>query len=89
MKLERVPRFGDGWSEVLEALRERKYFTSTGEVLISSFRVDGEEFPGQIPFSDADQIRVTTEKKVQVATLGSLGHRRERRLHPTGSVPGK
>lgn len=54
--LKSVPRFEDGWSEVLDALRDRKYFTSTGEVLITSFRVNGQEFPAQISPGKSEEV---------------------------------
>jgi hypothetical protein len=36
---DRLPRFGDGWQPVLDALRAGRFFVSTGEVLIPQFRV--------------------------------------------------
>lgn len=41
LKLDALPRFADGWQPVLDALRGGKFFTTTGEVLITSFTVDG------------------------------------------------
>jgi hypothetical protein len=41
LKLDRVPRFGEGWQPVLDALRGGKFFVSTGEVLIPEFTVAG------------------------------------------------
>ncbi|WP_414660819.1 CehA/McbA family metallohydrolase domain-containing protein [Horticoccus sp. 23ND18S-11] len=43
VRLERVPRFGDGWLPLLEALRSGRFFASTGEVLIPDFTVGGRE----------------------------------------------
>ncbi|MFO0958748.1 MAG: hypothetical protein U0800_15170 [Isosphaeraceae bacterium] len=43
LKLDRIPRFDDGWRPVLDALRQGHFFTTTGEVLIEDFRVDGRE----------------------------------------------
>jgi hypothetical protein len=37
LKLERAPRFADGWQPVVDALREGRFFVSTGEVLIPEF----------------------------------------------------
>lgn len=39
LRLERLPRFGDGWQPVLDAIRGGKFFASTGEVLIPEFAV--------------------------------------------------
>ncbi len=41
VRLEKRPRFDDGWHPVLDALRAGKFFTSTGEVLIPEFSVAG------------------------------------------------
>ncbi len=38
---DRLPRFDEGWQPVLDALRAGRFFTTTGEVLISEFTVDG------------------------------------------------
>ena len=42
LKLDRIPRFADGWQPVLDALRAGEFFVTTGEVLIPSWRVDRE-----------------------------------------------
>lgn len=39
LRLDRLPRFGDGWQPVLDAIRGGKFFASTGEVLIPEFAV--------------------------------------------------
>jgi hypothetical protein len=41
LRLEKAPRFEDGWQPVLDALRGGKFFVTTGEVLISGFTVNG------------------------------------------------
>jgi hypothetical protein len=43
LKLDRLPRFEDGWQPVLDALRNGRFFVSTGEVLLSQFTVGGKE----------------------------------------------
>lgn len=43
LKLDKLPRFDDGWQSVLDALRGGRFFVSTGEVLIPEFRVGGKE----------------------------------------------
>lgn len=42
LKLGALPRFGEGWKPVLDALRGGRFFTTTGEVLIPEFTVDGQ-----------------------------------------------
>ncbi|KAH0534183.1 hypothetical protein FGG08_007230 [Glutinoglossum americanum] len=41
LQLKKLPRFADGWQPVLDSLRQGRFFTSTGEVLIPSFTVGG------------------------------------------------
>lgn len=41
LRLDRVPRFKEGWLSILEALRDGAFFISTGEVLMPSFTVGG------------------------------------------------
>jgi hypothetical protein len=41
LKLDRLPRFDDGWQPVLDALRGGRFFVSTGEVLLPEFTVGG------------------------------------------------
>jgi hypothetical protein len=40
LKLDRIPRFADGWQPVLDALRGGEFFVTTGEVLIPSHTFD-------------------------------------------------
>ena len=41
LRLDKIPRFQDGWSPVLKALRDGAFFISTGEVLMPHFTVNG------------------------------------------------
>ncbi|MBI1904024.1 MAG: hypothetical protein HYS13_23230 [Planctomycetia bacterium] len=43
LKMDKLPRFDDGWQEVLDVLRGGRFFVTTGEVLIPSFSVGGKE----------------------------------------------
>lgn len=43
LRLPKMPCFEDGWQPVLDALRSGAFFTTTGEVLIKSFTVDGKQ----------------------------------------------
>lgn len=40
LQIDATPRFADGWQPVLDALREGRFFASTGEVLIPGFAID-------------------------------------------------
>ncbi len=39
LKLDRLPRFGDGWQPVLDVLRSGEFFVTTGEILASDTKV--------------------------------------------------
>ncbi|HWB82848.1 MAG TPA: hypothetical protein VG675_01825 [Bryobacteraceae bacterium] len=41
VKLDRVPKFDDGWKPVLQALRDGKYFVTSGEVLLRDSAIEG------------------------------------------------
>lgn len=41
LKMDRLPEYKNGWQPVVDALRQGKFFSSTGEVLIPEFTVDG------------------------------------------------
>lgn len=43
LELDRLPRFEEGWQPVLDALRDGRFFVSTGEVLIPEFGVNGKK----------------------------------------------
>ena len=41
VKLDRVPKFKDGWTPVMDALRAGDFFVTSGEVLIRDWSVEG------------------------------------------------
>jgi hypothetical protein len=41
LKLDKLPRFDDGWQPILDALRGGRFFVSTGEVLLPEVTVGG------------------------------------------------
>ncbi len=41
VKLDRVPRFDDGWAPVLSAMRAGDYFVTTGEMLFHNWSIEG------------------------------------------------
>ncbi len=42
LRLDKIPRYRDGWQPVLDALRGGEFFTTTGEILIPKFTVAGQ-----------------------------------------------
>lgn len=43
LMIDRLPRFDEGWHEVLSTLQKGKFFSTTGEVLIPSFVVNNKK----------------------------------------------
>ncbi len=41
LRLDKIPRYRDGWQPVLDCLSDGKYFVTTGEVLIEDFTING------------------------------------------------
>jgi len=41
VKLDRLPKFSDGWMPVLDALRAGNFFVTTGEVLLHDYSIQG------------------------------------------------
>lgn len=58
LKLDKLPRFDDGWPEIVDALRQGRFFVSTGEVLIPKFKVSGKE--------SGETLRLGNDKMVEV-----------------------
>ena len=63
LKLDKVPRFRDGWQPVLDALRQGRFFVSTGEVLISNFTIGGKETGDmlQLPANSQPELRANLQ----------------------------
>jgi hypothetical protein len=63
LRLERLPRFDEGWQPILDALHGGRFFTTTGEVLLHEFTVGEVESGGTLKL-DANgrpEVRVTLE----------------------------
>jgi len=41
LRLDRLPRYDEGWEPILKVLREGKFFVTTGEILIREFAAGG------------------------------------------------
>jgi len=41
LELDKVPDYKDGWQPVLDAIKNGKFFVSTGEIVIPSFSING------------------------------------------------
>ena len=40
LQLDKIPKFNDGWPSVLDAMKNGKFFTTTGEILLPNFTVN-------------------------------------------------
>lgn len=56
-----LPRHAGGWAPVLDALRGGRFFTTTGEVLIPAFTIDGVPSGGETAFGRNAVVRATIE----------------------------
>ncbi|MBW3599160.1 MAG: hypothetical protein KY475_18055, partial [Planctomycetes bacterium] len=61
VRLDRLPRFDEGWTPLLNALRDGQFFVTTGEVLIPDFTVGGKSSGGNYSFAEGDQPELTAE----------------------------
>jgi len=43
VRLDRLPKFDEGWQPIMDALRAGKFFVTTGEVLLDEFTVGGRQ----------------------------------------------
>ena len=60
VRLEKLPRFDEGWQPILDALRAGRFFVTTGEVLIENATIGGREFGEalKLPPGDRPEVRV-------------------------------
>ncbi|TGX53426.1 hypothetical protein E5A73_11325 [Sphingomonas gei] len=56
-----LPRYADGWPTVLDALRGGRFFTTTGEVLIPEFTIDGAKSGEEAAFGRNTLVRANVE----------------------------
>ena len=61
LRLDDIPKYEEGWDAVLESLRTGQYFTSTGEVLIPSLRINGKEFTEQVSVDQNGQVIIEAD----------------------------
>jgi hypothetical protein len=60
LKLERLPRFEDGWASVVDALRGGRFFVSTGEMLLPTFTVAGKESGQMVRLGEKTIVELET-----------------------------
>ncbi|WP_343704059.1 hypothetical protein [Chitinophaga sp.] len=58
LKIDKLPRYEDGWQSVLDVLRKGQFFVSTGEVLMPAFTVNGKESGETLQLNSAGKATV-------------------------------
>jgi len=58
LKLNHLPKFKDGWQEILDVIENGDFFTTTGEVLIPIFTLDGQGPGKTIKFNKQVKLNV-------------------------------
>jgi len=61
LRLDRIPRFEDGWAPVLKALRDGAFFLSTGEVLMPRFTIDGKQSGETLKLDESARAKLEVE----------------------------
>jgi hypothetical protein len=59
LRLDKLPKFDDGWGPVLDALREARFFVTTGEVLLPEFTVGGKASSEVLKLGERSAVEVT------------------------------
>ncbi len=58
LQLDRLPDYNGGWQPVLDALRKGRFFSTTGEVLIPRFTVNGKGSGETVQTDPSGQVRI-------------------------------
>ena len=58
LQLDKLPDFKDGWQPVLDAMRQGKFFVSTGEVLLPEFIVNGKKSGETAKISSSGKAKI-------------------------------
>ena len=61
LKLDKLPSFNDGWQPVLDAMRQGRFFVTTGEVLLTDFAVGGCESGQTLKRGDKASVDVIAQ----------------------------
>ena len=75
LRLDRIPRYKDGWQPVLDCLSEGKYFVTTGEILIEDFTINGKRSGETAKRSgdDAIEFGVVIDPTFPLASMRLIG----------------
>ncbi len=59
LRLDELPDYEDGWSSILEAVEQGKFFVTTGEILLPEFTVNGKQSGEQVTLSGDGEAEIT------------------------------
>lgn len=58
LQMDQLPKYEDGWQPVVDAMQAGRFFTSTGEVLIPAFTVNGEGYGKPVKLANAASTKI-------------------------------
>ncbi|MEW6158937.1 MAG: hypothetical protein AB1813_16050, partial [Verrucomicrobiota bacterium] len=61
LRLDRLPRYREGWQPILDGLRSGRFFTTTGEILIRSWTLGGRQSGETLPIGQQLQAEMKVE----------------------------
>ncbi|MGN6265739.1 MAG: hypothetical protein ACTHM5_08695 [Ginsengibacter sp.] len=61
LQLDKLPAYNDGWQSILDAMSHGKFFTTTGEVLLPVFKVNGKTSNQTIRLDESGNATVQLE----------------------------
>jgi hypothetical protein len=61
LQLDKLPGFSEGWQPVLDAMNNGKFFTTTGEVLLPHFKVNGKGSNETIELNESGKTAIELE----------------------------
>lgn len=63
LQLNKLPKFSEGWASVLDAIRLGKFFTTTGEILLPSFTINGKSSNEAIKLKASNSVKIELDVK--------------------------
>ncbi|HLR32609.1 MAG TPA: hypothetical protein VK074_08970, partial [Fodinibius sp.] len=61
LQLDKLPKFDEGWSSILEAMQAGKFFSTTGEVLLPTFTVNGKGSGETVKLDKTGEAKINLE----------------------------
>lgn len=59
LQMDKLPVYNNGWQEVLDAMESGKFFTTTGEVLIPNFTINGKAAGENVKIDDPAKAKIS------------------------------